>query len=198
MSALTRILSEIADGDRQAVGRLLPLVYEDFRALASRHLARERAGHTLQPTALVHEAFLKLVDQSRVNWQGRTHFFAVGAQAMRRILVEHARSRKRLKRGGEAHRVLLDEGVALVEGNPADVLALDEALVKLATLDERQARVVEYRFFGGLTMEEIAEVLDVSKRTVEGEWRVARAWLHRELSGAEESSSGEADEGGVT
>jgi RNA polymerase sigma factor (TIGR02999 family) len=196
VSALTRILTDIAGGDRQAAVRLLPLVYEDFRALASRHLARERPVHTLQPTALVHEAFLKLVDQSRVNWQGRTHFFAVGAQAMRRILVEHARSRKRLKRGGEAHRDLLDEGVALVEGNPADVLALDEALVKLAALDERQARVVEYRFFGGLTMEEIAEVLGVSKRTVEGEWRVARAWLHRELSGGEGVSTDRPDEGG--
>jgi RNA polymerase sigma-70 factor (ECF subfamily) len=205
VSALSRVLSDIAGGDRQAAVRLLPLVYDEFRALAMRHLARERPGHTLQPTALVHEAYLKLVDQSRVNWRGRTHFFAIGAQAMRRILVEHARSRKRQKRGGGAQRVLLEEAVALVEQNPADVLALDEALVKLASLDERQALVVEYRFFGGLGMEEIAEVLGVSKRTVEGEWRLARAWLHRELSdgradvrpAGREESPDKAEQGGA-
>ena len=174
----------------------MPLLYADFRALALRQLAKERKGHTLQPTALVHEAFLKLVDQSRVNWHGRTHFFAVGAQAMRRILVEHARGRKRQKRGGGARRVALDEVDAVVPDRGADVLAIDEALERLAALDGRQARVVEYRVFGGLGMEEIAGALGVSKRTVEGDWRMARAWLHRELSKGEGADCGEAD--GVT
>jgi len=181
-SSVTQLLEDVRRGDASAAARLMPLVYADFRALARRHLAQERLGHTLQPTALVHEAFLKLVDQSRVNWHGRTHFFAVGAQAMRRVLVEHARARKRDKRGGGARRVVLDDGVATVQDRPADLLALDEALERLARLDERQARVVEYRFFGALEMGEIASALGVSKRTVEGDWRVARAWLHRELS----------------
>jgi RNA polymerase sigma factor (TIGR02999 family) len=187
-SPVTQLLAGLQDGDPSVAARLLPLVYDDFRALALRHLARERAGHTLQPTALVHEAYLKLVDQTRVNWQGRTHFFAVGAQAMRRILVEHARSRRREKRGGDRQRVELDEGAALAPERGVDLLDLDEALKRLEALDERQARVVELRFFGGLNMEEVAQALGVSKRTAEGDWRMARAWLHRELAAGEDES----------
>lgn len=160
----------------------MPLVYDEFRALAARHLRRERANHTLQPTALVHEAYLRLIDQTRVDWQGRTHFFAVGAQAIRRILVDHARNRKRQKRGGGAGRVTLDESVALAPQRAEEILALDEALETLGKLDARQAQVVEMRFFAGMSVEEVAEVLGVSKRTIEGDWTMARAWLMRELS----------------
>jgi RNA polymerase sigma factor (TIGR02999 family) len=179
---ITQLLGQMKAGDRGAAERLMPLVYGQFRALAAQYLRKERGNHTLQPTALVNEAYLKLLDQSRVQWQGRTHFFAVGAQAMRRILVDHARRRQRLKHGGQRARVTLDEGIALSPDRDQDVLALDEALVKLAELDERQAKVVELRFFAGLTVDEVADVLDVSKRTVEGDWTMARAWLHRELS----------------
>src|SRR5215217_5152497 len=189
-SPVTQLLAGLRDGDTSVPARLLPLVYEDFRALALRHLARERAGHTLQPTALVHEAYLKLVDQTRVNWQGRTHFFAVGAQAMRRILVEHARSRRREKRGGDRQRMELDEAAALAPERGVDLLDLDEALKRLEALDERQARVVELRFFGGMNMEEVALTLGVSKRTAEGDWRMARAWLHRELAAGEPEAGG--------
>jgi RNA polymerase sigma factor (TIGR02999 family) len=188
---VTQLLAGLRDGDESVAARLLPLVYDDFRSLALRHLARERAGHTLQPTALVHEAYLKLVDQTRVNWQGRTHFFAVGAQAMRRILVEHARSRRREKRGGDRQRVELEEASALAPERAVDLLDLDEALQRLEALDERQARVVELRFFGGMKMEEVALTLGVSKRTAEGDWRMARAWLHRELAGGEPDAGGE-------
>ena len=177
----TQILQEMQAGDRNAPARLLPLVYDEFRHLARHYLKAERANHTLQPTALVHEAYLKLVDQSRVNWQGRTHFFAVAAQAMRRILVDHARAHLRQKRGGGAHRITLDDAVALSPQREEDVLALDEALEKLAQLDERQAKIVELRFFAGMTVEEVAESLGVSKRTVEADWTMARAWLLREL-----------------
>jgi RNA polymerase sigma factor (TIGR02999 family) len=178
---VTQVLEELAKGDRRAADKLLPLVYDEFRALARHYLAQERMNHTLQPTALVHEAYMKLVDQTRVDWQGKSHFFAVAAQAMRRILVDHARSRQREKRGGGRARVVLDEAVALSPQKDEDVLALDEALEKLARLDARQAKVVELRFFGGLSVEEVAEALGVSKRTVEGDWTFARAWLSREL-----------------
>jgi len=181
-SEVTTLLAEMKDGDPSAAKRLMPLVYDEFRALAARYLRRERSDHTLQPTALVHEAYLKLIDQTRVNWQGRTHFFAVGAQIIRRILVDHARQHNRQKRGGGAGRVVLDDAVALAPQREEEVLALDEALEKLATLDSRQAQVVEMRFFGGLSVEEVAKVLGVSKRTVEGDWTMARAWLLRELT----------------
>jgi RNA polymerase sigma factor (TIGR02999 family) len=164
---------------------LLPLVYDELRLLARRYLSRERPGHTLQPTALVHEAYLRLVDQTRVNWQGRTHFFAVGARVMRNLLIDHARARGRAKRGGEWHRVTLADGVAPFEDGDLDheqLLALNGALDRLAALDERQARVVELRFFGGLTVAEVAHLLGVSRRTVEGDWTHARAWLKRELT----------------
>jgi RNA polymerase sigma-70 factor, ECF subfamily len=182
-SEITQLLATLKDGDRTAAAaKLMPLVYDEFRALAARHLRHERPNHTLQPTALVHEAYLRLIDQTRVDWQGRTHFFAVGAQAIRRILVDHARQRKRQKRGGGAGRVTLDEAVALAPQRDEEILALDEAMEKLGKLDSRQAEVVEMRFFAGMSVEEVAEVLGVSKRTVEGDWTMARAWLMRELS----------------
>lgn len=163
---------------------LLPQVYGELRALARRLLSGERAGHTLQPTALVHEAYLRLADQARLDWRGRTHFFAVGARAMRRILVDHARSRSRAKRGGGWARVTFAES----NGRSADaamdlhqLLALDEALTRLADLDRREAVVVELRFFAGLTVAEISELLGVSHRSIEGDWTHARAWLRREL-----------------
>ncbi len=183
---MTHILEQIKGGDRDAAKKLLPLVYDEFRALARFYLHQERVNHTLQPTALVHEAYMKLVDQTRVDWQGRSHFFAVAAQAMRRILVDHARSKNRDKRGGGRARVTLDEAVALSPEKEEDVLALDEALEKLAKLDPRQAKVVEMRFFGGLSVEEAAEALGVSKRTVEGDWTFARAWLARELRASDD------------
>ena len=180
---ITQLLATLKTGDRsQAAAKLMPLVYDEFRALAARHLSHERANHTLQPTALVHEAYLKLIDQTRVDWQGRTHFFAVGAQAIRRILVDHARQHKRQKRGGGVGKVTLDDAVALAPQRDEEILALDEALENLAKLDARQAQVVEMRFFGGLNVEEVAEVLGVSKRTIEGDWMMARAWLLRELT----------------
>ena len=180
---ITQLLIGLKDGDRAAAAaKLMPLVYDEFRALAARHLKHERRDHTLQPTALVHEAYLRLIDQTRVDWQGRTHFFAVGAQAIRRILVDHARQRKRQKRGGGAGRVALDESVALAPQREEEILALEEALEKLGKLDHRQAQVVEMRFFAGMNVAEVAEVLGVSKRTVEGDWTMARAWLMRELS----------------
>ncbi len=182
---VTEVLEQLKNGDQRAADKLLPLVYDEFRALARHYLSQERHNHTLQPTALVHEAYLKLVDQTRVDWQGRSHFFAVAAQAMRRILVDHARSRQREKRGGGRARVTLDEAVALSPQKDEDVLALDEALEKLAKLDARQAKVVELRFFGGMNVEEVAAALSVSKRTVEGDWTFARAWLSRELRAAD-------------
>jgi RNA polymerase sigma factor (TIGR02999 family) len=182
---VTQVLEQLKNGDQRAADRLLPLVYDEFRALARHYLQQERMNHTLQPTALVHEAYMKLVDQTRVDWQGKSHFFAVAAQAMRRILVDHARSRQRDKRGGGRARVVLDEAVALSPQKDEDVIALDEALEKLAKVDPRQAKVVELRFFGGLNVEEVAEALKVSKRTVEGDWMFARAWLSLELRSAE-------------
>ena len=183
---VTRMLEQIKQGDENAANRLLPLVYDEFRALARHYLAQERADHTLQPTALVHEAYLKLVDQNRVDWQSRGHFFAVAAQIMRRILVDHARTRHREKRGGGRARVMLDDAVALSPQKSEDVLALDEALEKLAQVSPRQAQVVELRFFAGLNVDEVATILNVSKRTVEGDWTFARAWLSRELRDTEQ------------
>ncbi len=181
----TQYVNALAAGDRHAAAELMPLVYDEFRQLAGDYLRDETRAHTLQPTALVHEAYLKLIDQTRVNWQGRTHFFAVGAQAMRRILVDHARGRHRDKRGGGWHRIALDEQLKVSPHRDADLLAVDEAIDKLATIDSRQAQIVELRFFGGMTVEEVAEALGVSKRTIENEWKIIRAWLRRELVGDE-------------
>ena len=179
--AVTRILQRASDGDDSAVNQLMPLVYDELRALAESYLKTERPGHTLQATALVHEAYVRLVKQEDVEWRSRAHFFAVAAQAIRRILVDHARSRHRVKRGGEHQRVLLDEGAMPAQEREADLVALDDALERLAQLHERQARIVELRFFGGLTLKDVAEYLGVSPRTVDGDWSMARAWLKREL-----------------
>ena len=181
---VTQLLRRIQAGDRDVVGQLLPLLYDDLHQQAERYLAREGRDPILQPTMLVHEAYLRLVDQSRVDWQGRSHFLAVGAVAMRRVLVDQARHRGRLKRGGDRQRVTLDMAVEdhkLSVDRDEDLLAVDEALRRLAEVDPRQARIVELRFFAGMTVAEVAEVLGVSKRTVEAEWTAVRAWLRREL-----------------
>lgn len=181
-SDLTRILVDASSGRPADVAKkLLPLVYDELRKLAAQYLRSERRGHSLQPTALVHEAFMRLVDQSRVDWKGRTHFFAVGAGAMRRILIDHARARGRGKRGGGWQRVLLDEAETPEDLRDVDLVALHDALETLAALDEQEARIVELRFFGGLTVEEVAHVLGVSKRKVEGDWTHAKAWLRSAL-----------------
>jgi RNA polymerase sigma factor (TIGR02999 family) len=178
---VSRLLIAWSNGDEEAHEQLMPLVYEELRRLAHRHLGRERAGHTLQTTALVHEAYLRLIDQKEVRWQNRAHFFAVAAQMMRRILVDYARSRRFAKRGGGAQQVSLDEAMVVSNGRAADVVALDEALNALAEFDVRKSRMVELRFFGGLSIEETAEVLKVSPGTVMRDWTLAKAWLQREL-----------------
>lgn len=178
----THLLGETVRGDRQSRERLLTLLYDQFRQLAAAHLNRESPGHTLQPTALVHELFLKLIDQEHVDWRGRSHFLAIGSRAMRQILIDHARHRDREKRGGQWRRILLGDELAGSE-REFDVLELEDALQKLAALDPRQAAIVEMRFYGQMTVAEVAEALGVSKRTVESEWTVIRAWLRRELSG---------------
>ncbi len=180
---LTQTLVATSELDpSEAVRQLMPLVYEELRALAEKQLRSENAGHTLQPTALVHEVFMRLVEQSKVNWKGRAHFLAVSAQAMRRILVDHARTRGRAKRGGEWRRVVLGEQLAPPKLREVDSVALNDALEALATLDEQQARIVELRFFGGMSVAEVAHVLGVSKRKIEGDWTHAKAWLRAELS----------------
>jgi RNA polymerase sigma factor (TIGR02999 family) len=176
------LLAAVKSGDRTNLAELVEVVYEDLRRLAQQYMGQERAGHTLQATALVHEAFLKLIDQTRVDWQDRSHFFAVGAQAMRRILVNHAKSHGRVKRGGGRQKLPLDEALTISLDSGEEILAVDEALEKLAALDERQAQIVELRFFGGLNVDETAAVLGISKRTVEREWTACRAWLRRELA----------------
>lgn len=178
---VTQILHEIVDGHQSASERLLPLVYDEMRAIAVRAMREERADHTLQPTALVHEAYLRLVG-SNVEWQGRQHFLATGARAMRRLLINHARDRRAQKRGlGDWARVTLDEAIADVEDRSIDVLALDEAMERLAALDARQATLVELRFFGGLTMNDAAEMLGITIDKARGDWAIAKAWLTREL-----------------
>jgi RNA polymerase sigma-70 factor (ECF subfamily) len=180
---LTETLNGFLANENQAdAERLMSGVYSQLRHLAAKMIGNEAPGHTLDPTALVHEAYLKLVDQDRVDWKGRTHFFAVGAKMMRRILVDHARTKHRLKRGGGMRRVSLTDDMRVSKNNDEDVLAIEQALEKLAKQDPRQAQIVELRFYGGLTVEEVAEVLGVSKRTVESEWTMLKAWLRRELS----------------
>jgi len=179
---VTQLLLGWGKGDKEALDQLLPLVYDELRRQAARYLRRERAGHTLQTTALIHEAYIRLVDQKRVQWQNRAHFFGIAAQLMRRILVDHARSKHRVKRGGSDVRVSLAEASLTVKARDLDVLAIDEALDRLAQVDERQAKVVELRFFSGLSVEETAEVLQISPATVKREWSMAKAWLHREIS----------------
>lgn len=180
--AVTQLLVEWQNGNQQALDELMPMVYRELRAIASRYLARESAGHTLQSTALVHEAYLRLVDQRSARWQNRSQFFGIAAQMMRRILVDHARHRHRIKRGGAALTLSLDDAMAAAapEAN-VDLLALDQALTTLEAIDPRGARIVELRFFSGLTIEETAEVMALSTGTVKREWNTARAWLYREM-----------------
>ena len=177
---VSRLLVDWGNGDRAALDELIPLVYDELCRLAGRYMRRESQGHTLQTSALVNEAYLRLVDQKSVKWQNRAHFFGVAAQLMRRILVDHARSRLRAKRGGGAQMVSLVESGATSE-EVAEVIALDVALKDLAEMDPRKSQIVEMKFFGGLTTEEMAEVLKVTSRTVEREWRKAKAWLNRAL-----------------
>ena len=179
---VTRLLAETVGGEKDAAEQLMPLVFDELHELARRMLRRESPGHTLQPTALVHEAYLRMVGHSEIDWKGKTHFFAIGARNMRRILVDHARHKKRQKRGGEMTRIPLTDELCVSNRRDEDVLAIEDALNKLAKLDPRQAQIVELRFYGGLTVEEVAEVLGVSKRTVESDWTIVRAWLRRELS----------------
>jgi RNA polymerase sigma-70 factor (ECF subfamily) len=180
---ITSLLREWSDGKPEALDELMPLVYEELRRQAARYLRRERIDHTLQATALIHEAYLKLIDQKNVRWQNRAHFFAIAAQAMRRILVDYARTKHRDKRGGEARKISFEEAATLAAGEDSvDLIALDEALTRLAEIDEQKARLVELRYFSGLSVEETAEVLKTSQRTVERGWTMAKAWLHRELS----------------
>jgi RNA polymerase sigma-70 factor, ECF subfamily len=183
--AVTDLLRAWSDGDDGALERLTPLVAAELRRLARAHMRRERQGHTLQTTALVNEAFLRLTDARRVRWQDRSHFIGMAARLMRRVLVDHARSRGYVKRGGDVRRVTLDEGL-VAAGTPAlDVVELDRALEALAAVDARKSRVIDLRFFGGLSVEETAEVLQVSTDTVKRDWRLAKLWLLRELAGQE-------------
>ena len=179
---VTRLLQAWSEGDEGALQKLIPLVYKELHRLARRYMAGESPGHTLQTSALVNEAYLRLVDVEKVNWQNRAHFFGVSAQLMRRILVDFARSRRSLKRGGDAPTVSLEEGMIVTSARGADMVALDDALKTLAAMDPRRSRVVELRFFGGLSAEESAEVLKVSAETVMHDWKLAKVWLLRELS----------------
>ncbi|HWX42581.1 MAG TPA: sigma-70 family RNA polymerase sigma factor [Blastocatellia bacterium] len=180
---ITQMLQEWGDGKEGILDELMPLVYAELRRQAARHLRRERKDHTLQTTALIHEAYLKLVDQRNVRWESRTHFFAIASQAMRRILVDYARTRKRAKRGGDDIKLSLGAAEQLASDERAvDLVALDEALTRLAAIDKQQSRVVELRYFSGLSLEETATILCISRATAAREWNVARAWLHRELT----------------
>jgi RNA polymerase sigma factor (TIGR02999 family) len=178
---ITRLLGELSRGNEKALAELMPLLYSELRRLASYYLRRERGDHTLQATALVHEAYLRLVDQREARWENRNQFMSVASQLMRRILVDYSRSRHAAKRGGHAGKVLLEEAAIAGKGRAADVVALDDALKRLAELDPQQARLVELRFFGGLSIEETAGILDVSPATVKRNWNVAKAWLAREM-----------------
>ena len=179
---VTRLLLEWGDGNQQALEALVPLIYKELRNLAHNFLYRERLGHTLQTTALVHEAYLKLIDQNDARWQNRAHFFAIAAQAMRRILIDSARKHAAAKRGGPQAELSLDELADIALEPDINLLKLDEALNQLAKIDPRQSRIVELRYFGGLTIEETAEVISVSPATVKREWMMARAWLHQEIT----------------
>ena len=180
---ITHLLKEWSAGDRRALDRLTPLVYEELHRQAARFLRRERPGHTLQTSALINEAYLRLIDAKDVQWQSRAHFFAIAANLMRRVLVDHARRRDAEKRGGTHIRLTLDGTLAMANETDLDLLAIDEALDKLAVIDSQQARVVELRFFSGLSVEETAAALGVSPKTVKRDWSVARAWLRREMEG---------------
>jgi len=179
---VTQLLVDWGKGNKQALDGLMPLVYDELHRIASRYLRRERQGHTLQTTALINEAYMRIVDQNRVNWQSRAHFFGVAAQMMRRILVDHARSHLYAKRGGGAQKLTLDEAIATPQERDLDLVALDDALTTLARVDPQQGRIIELRFFGGLTIEETAEVIGISPATVKRDWNMAKAWLYGEIS----------------
>ena len=180
---ISRILQEWSDGGTDVSERLMPLIYDELRRQASRYMRRERIGHTLQTTALIHEAYLKLIDKPDVNWQNRAHFFGVAAQVMKRILVDHAKSKRREKRGGIAENLPLDEARFVIsEGKSVDLIALDEALTRFAEFDPQQAKIVELKYFAGMQIDEIAEALRISPATVKREWNSAKAWLHSEIT----------------
>ena len=185
---ISRLLQAWSGGKREALDDLLPLVYDELHRQAHRFLRRERRNHTLQTTALIHEVYLKLVDQARVSWQNREHFFAVSANVMRQILVNYANARQRKKRGGSAEKLDFDESLLIVvKKTDVDLLGLDEALTRLGKMDKQQEQIVELRYFGGLTIEETAEALGVSPATIKRDWKMTKAWLHRELSGRDGS-----------
>lgn len=186
---ITQLLLAWGKGDEEAFDRLMPLVYDEMRKIARRYMSRQRPDHTLQTTALVNEAYLRLIDSSKVQWQNRAHFYAISAQLMRRILVDFARARTNQKRGGGAQKVVLDEALTLTSEPGADLIALDDALNELAKLDRRQSQIVELRYFGGLSEDETAEILDISARTVRRDWSLARAWLYRQLNQEESDDS---------
>jgi RNA polymerase sigma factor (TIGR02999 family) len=179
---VTDLLSRWSGGDAAAGDALVPIVYDELRRIARKCLAGQRSGHTLQPTALVHEAYLRLVNRGSASWQNRAHFFAMAARMMRQILVDHARMHAAAKRGGNAITLVLDEAMAVPEKASLDLIALDDAMNRLAVLDARQCQIVELRFFGGLSIEETAEVIDISPATTKREWATARVWLYREIS----------------
>jgi RNA polymerase sigma factor (TIGR02999 family) len=180
-SEVSRLLLNWSQGDRAALDKLVPLVHDELRRLARHFMRREREGHTLQTTALVNEAYVRLIDQRSVRWQNRAHFFAIAAQLMRRILVDHARSRRYAKRGGDARQVSFDEAAIVSPERGAELVAVDDALTDLAARDPRKSQIVELRFFGGLNIEETAEVLGISPTTVQREWRSAKAWLYQAI-----------------
>ena len=179
---VTQLLLDWSEGNQAALDKLMPLIYQQLRRMAHQYLNKERKGHTLQTTDLVHEAYLRLVDQRRVHWQNRAHFYGIAAQLMRRVLVDCARRRRRIKRGGGAAMVSLGEVAAVSRQSVLDVIEIDEALNKLAKMDRRKAQIVELRFFGGLEVEETAAFLKISEITVMRDWKMAKAWLHKELS----------------
>jgi len=187
---VTLLLTELTNGNEEAASKLIPLVYNELHRLAKRHMRRERPDHTLQTTALVNEAYLKLVEQRSVHWQSRAHFFAIAAQTMRRILIDHARNHLRKKRGGGQKMFALDEALVFSPVQSLEFLRLDESLVRLAKLDPRQSKIVELRFFAGLTVEETAELLRISPKTVKRDWSVAKAWLHGDLRANHDATSG--------
>jgi RNA polymerase sigma-70 factor, ECF subfamily len=182
LQEVTQLLVDWGNGNHAALDQLIPLVYTELRQLARRYMRRERPGHTMQTTALIHEAYLRLVDQNQVRWENRAHFLGIAARLMRQILIEHARRRTRAKRGGVAGTISLDEVALVSQARATELLALDDAMERLAAIDPRKSRVVELRFFGGLSTKEAAEVLHTAPNTVLRDWRLAKAWLHREIS----------------
>jgi RNA polymerase sigma-70 factor, ECF subfamily len=188
---VTILLAELTKGNEGAASRLIPLVYAELRRLAASYMRRERSDHTLQPTALVHEAYLKLVQQRSVDWQSRAHFFGIAAQVMRRILVDHARGHLREKRGGGQRPVAMDEALVFAPEQSDELLKLDQALERLTKLDPRQGKIVELRFFGGLTVEQTADLLGISPKTVKRDWSMAKAWLHGELKASHGNTTGQ-------